>query len=104
MRDKPAPLPEWAHGYFRAFWALTGDRGYATDISVVNNVPLAMARPLPIPFMAIECYGTRFEYIGQSFMLLVRFVRALDAEYLKVMAEMAKGQVAIPSDDQDDNT
>lgn len=63
------------------------DREYVVEMVAINNVPMATSRPLPIRFSAVCAYAQQYDYTGQEFDLLLRLVRALDDEYLKIKAE-----------------
>jgi hypothetical protein len=51
--------------------------------------PVGLGGPGPIPFEAIDRYAARFGIDEETFDDLLRFVRALDDEYLDWAAESA---------------
>lgn len=72
----------WHDLYWRAWDALRYDRPYG-----------AMGGEMPISYVALSRYGRDNEIAGEDFGLFLRFMGAVDGEWLKRQAERLKTEI-----------
>lgn len=73
-----AELPDGAEYLYEAFWQLSTDRaqsGFGVH---------------PIPFSAIDAYARRYGIVDEEFDVLLVSIRALDDEFIEIMADKIK--------------
>lgn len=95
IADRPAPpppLPDYAHRYLRAFYALIHDRPYVTTFRVLGSphgMPIITSeiQYMPITLATLEAYAERHGIVGADRARFVRLISALDNEYRAVLAE-----------------
>jgi hypothetical protein len=75
-----AELPSGAEYLYEAFWQCSTDR------------PQSGFGVHQIPFSAIDRYATRYGIEGEEFDLLLSSVRALDEEFVQIMADKLKNE------------
>jgi hypothetical protein len=102
----PAPLPDYAGRYMRAFNALRHDRPYATVFRVLGSphgVPIVISeiQDMPIALATLEAYADRHGMSGAARARFVRLLAAMDDEYRAVLAEQRAGQTQV-EEEQDD--
>lgn len=81
-----AELPDGAEYLYEAFWQLSTDRpqsGFAVH---------------QIPFTAIDQYARRYGIENEEFELLLNSVRAIDEEFVAIMAERLRKDGEKPRD------
>lgn len=100
-REERGTLPAWALTAWNCFHDLCSSRAYVSESRMIGEALLVIALPQRIGFQAINDYGWRYGIEGEAFDELKIFVRALDDEYLAVMAEQ-RGETAPRGDGYDD--
>lgn len=81
LPEKIQNAPEILPGleiFYEAFMDLASSRGHTA------------AGPAPIPFSEISAWAMRYEIEGDTFELLLHFIRRLDGVYLEFVSKQSK--------------